>query len=164
MKPLISIIVAMDKNNLIGKKNQIPWYIPSELKRFRHLTMGKPIIMGRKTHESIGRILDGRDNIVLTSNTNYSKKGIAVYNDLDKVFDDFSSHDEIVVIGGSDIYRLAFPFVNKLYITYVEGSFSGDTWFPEFNLDDWRIISNENLKCLKSNIKYSAKTYFRVSE
>tara|TARA_B100001093_G_C26555063_1_gene896164 strand:- start:317 stop:811 length:495 start_codon:yes stop_codon:yes gene_type:complete len=164
MKPLISIIVAMDKNNLIGKKNQIPWYIPSELKRFRHLTMGKPIIMGRKTHESIGRILDGRDNIVLTSNTNYSKKGIAVYNDLDKVFDDFSSHDEIVVIGGSDIYRLAFPFVNKLYITYVEGSFSGDTWFPEFNLDDWRIISNENLKCLKSNTKYSAKTYFRVSE
>ena len=164
MKPLISIIVAMDKNNLIDKKNQIPWYIPSELKRFRHLTMGKPIIMGRKTHESIGRILDGRDNIVLTSNTNYSKKGIAVYNDLDKVFDDFSSHDEIVVIGGSDIYRLAFPFVNKLYITYVEGSFSGDTWFPEFNLDDWRIISNENLKCLKSNTKYSAKTYFRVSE
>ena len=164
MKPLISIIVAMDKNNLIGKKNQIPWYIPSELKRFRHLTMGKPIIMGRKTHESIGRILDGRDNIVLTSNTNYSKKGIAVYNDLDKVFDDFSSHDVIVVIGGSDIYRLALPFVNKLYITYVEGSFSGDTWFPEFNLDDWRIISNENLKCLKSNTKYSAKTYFRVSE
>ena len=139
-------------------------YIPSELKRFRHLTMGKPIVMGRKTHESIGRILDGRDNIVLTSNTKYSKKGIAVYNDLDKVFDDFSSHEEIVVIGGSDIYRLALPFANKLYITYVEGSFSGDTWFPEFNLDDWRIISNENLKCSKSNTKYSAKTYYRVSE
>ena len=164
MKPLISIIVAMDKNNLIGKKNQIPWYIPSELKRFRHLTMGKPIVMGRKTHESIGRILDGRDNIVLTSNTKYSKKGIAVYNDLDKVFNDFSSHEEIIVIGGSDIYRLAFPFANKLYITYVEGSFSGDTWFPKFNLDDWRIISNENLKCSKSNTKYSAKTYYRVSE
>ena len=154
----------MDKNNLIGKKNQIPWYIPSELKRFRHLTMGKPIVMGRKTHESIGRILDGRDNIVLTSNTKYSKKGIAVYNDLDKVFNDFSSHEEIIVIGGSDIYRLAFPFANKLYITYVEGSFSGDTWFPKFNLDDWRIISNENLKCSKSNTKYSAKTYYRVSE
>ena len=164
MKPLISIIVAMDKNNLIGKKNQIPWYIPSELKRFRHLTMGKPIIMGRKTHESIGRILDGRDNIVLTSNAKYCKKGIAVYNDLDKVFDDFSSHEEIVVIGGSDIYRLALPFANKLYITYVEGSFSGDTWFPEFNLGDWRMISNENLKCSKSNTKYSAKIYHRVSE
>ena len=164
MSRKISIIVAMDKNNLIGKKNQIPWYIPSELKRFRHLTMGKPIVMGRKTHESIGRILDGRDNIVLTSNTNYSKKGIAVYNDLDKVFDDFSSHDEIVVIGGSDIYRLALPFANKLYITYVEGSFSGDTWFPEFNLGDWRMISNENLKCSKSNTKYSAKIYHRVSE
>ena len=71
MKPLISIIVAMDKNNLIGEKNNIPWHIPSELKRFRSLTMGKPIVMGRKTHESIGKILDGRDNIVLTSNQNY---------------------------------------------------------------------------------------------
>ena len=126
--------------------------------------MGKPIVMGRKTHESIGRILDGRDNIVLTSNAKYCKKGIAVYNDLDKVFDDFSSHEEIVVIGGSDIYRLALPFANKLYITYVEGSFSGDTWFPEFNLGDWRMISNENLKCSKSNTKYSAKIYHRVSE
>ena len=77
-----------------------------------------------------------------------------MYNDLDKVFDDFSSHEEIVVIGGSDIYRLALPFANKLYITYVEGSFSGDTWFPEFNLGDWRMISNENLKCSKSNTKY----------
>ena len=164
MKPLISIIVAMDKNNLIGKNNQIPWHIPSELKRFRHLTMGKPIVMGRKTHESIGRILDGRDNIVLTSNTKYSKKGIAVYNDLDKVFYDFSSHEEIIVIGGSEFYRLAFPFAKKLYITYVEGLFSGDTWFPEFSLDDWHIISNENLKCPKSNTKYSTKTYCRTSE
>ena len=71
MKSIISIIVAMDKNNLIGQKSQIPWYIPSELKRFRSLTMGKPIVMGRKTHESIGRVLDGRDNIVLTSNKRF---------------------------------------------------------------------------------------------
>ena len=73
MNPLISIIVAMDKNNLIGHHNQIPWHIPSELKRFRSLTIGKPIVMGRKTHESIGRVLDGRDNIVLTLNQKYSK-------------------------------------------------------------------------------------------
>ena len=121
MKPLISIIVAMDKNNLIGKKNQIPWYIPSELKRFRHLTMGKPIIMGRKTHESIGRILDGRDNIVLTSNTNYSKKGIAVYNALDKVFDDFSSHDErdmfITSKNSNNEFSTSMTSVNKLIMT-----------------------------------------------
>jgi len=164
MKPIISIIVAMDKNNLIGQKSQIPWHIPSELQRFRSLTMGKPIVMGRKTHESIGRILDGRDNIILTSNKRYFKQGVIVYNNLERVFKDFSQHKEIIIIGGSEIYKLALPFVNKLYITYVEGSYSGDTWFPEFSLDNWSLDSVDNLKCEKSKIKYSSKIYTRISE
>ena len=142
----------MDKNNLIGEKNNIPWHIPSELKRFRSLTMGKPIVMGRKTHESIGKILDGRDNIVLTSNQNYFKDGVIVYNDLMKVFQDFSNHEEIFVIGGSEIYHLAMPYTEKLYITYVEGSFSGDTWFPKLDLDDWQKVSCEDFVCSKINI------------
>ena len=79
MTPIISIIVAMDKNYLIGKKDRIPWHIPSELSRFRDLTMGKPIIMGRKTHESIGKILDGRDNIVLTTDKKYKHDGVIIY-------------------------------------------------------------------------------------
>ena len=163
MKPLISIIVAMDKNNLIGEKNNIPWHIPSELKRFRSLTMGKPIVMGRKTHESIGKILDGRDNIVLTSNQNYFKDGVIVYNDLMKVFQDFSNHEEIFVIGGSEIYQLAMPFTEKLYITYVQGSFSGDTWFPKLDLDDWEKVSCEDFVCSKTHIKYSANIYNKFS-
>ena len=164
MKPIISIIVAMDKNNLIGQNSQIPWHIPSELQRFRSLTMGKPIVMGRKTHESIGRVLDGRDNIVLTSNKRYFKQGVIVYNNLEQIFKDFSQHKEIIIIGGSEIYKLAFPFVNKLYITYVEGSYSGDTWFPKFNLENWNLDSVDDLECGKSKIKYSSKIYTRISE
>ncbi len=84
-KPLISIIVAMDKNNLIGKMKKIPWFIPGELKRFRNITMNKPIVMGRKTHESIGKILDGRENIVLSQNKSYTKNGIKVFHSFDKI-------------------------------------------------------------------------------
>ncbi len=164
MKPLISIIVAMDKNNLIGCKNKIPWHIPSELKRFRSLTMGKPIVMGRKTHESIGRILDGRDNIILSLDDKYSKQGIIIYNNLNKVIEDFSNHEEIIIIGGSEIYKLALPLVKKLYITYVDGSYSGDTWFPKFNLNQWSLESSEDLECPKSNITYASKIYSRVNE
>ena len=164
MKPLISIIVAMDKNNLIGCKNKIPWHIPSELKRFRSLTMGKPIVMGRKTHESIGRILDGRDNIILSLDNKYSKQGIIIYNNLNKVIEDFSSHEEIIIIGGSEIYKLALPLVKKLYITYVDGSYSGDTWFPNFNLNQWSLESSEDLECPKSNITYASKIYSRINE
>tara|TARA_B100001778_G_scaffold91892_1_gene75028 strand:- start:2467 stop:2961 length:495 start_codon:yes stop_codon:yes gene_type:complete len=164
MKPLISIIVAMDKNNLIGCKNKIPWHIPSELKRFRSLTMGKPIVMGRKTHESIGRILDGRDNIILSLDDKYSKQGIIIYNNLNKVIEDFSSHEEIIIIGGSEIYKLALPLVKKLYITYVDGSYSGDTWFPNFNLNQWSLESSEDLECPKSNITYASKIYSRINE
>jgi len=164
MSTLISIIVAMDKNNLIGKGNKIPWYIPSELKNFRSITMGKPIIMGRKTFESIGKVLDGRDNIVLTMNKNYSKDGILIYHDIDKIFKDFSGHEEIFIVGGSKIYQLAFPFVKKLYITCVQGSFAGDTWFPKFCLDNWKLISSEDLQCLKSNIKFTTKIYTKTSE
>ena len=164
MKPLISIIVAMDKNNLIGCKNKIPWHIPSELKRFRSLTMGKPIVMGRKTHESIGRILDGRDNIILSLDDKYSKQGIIIYNNLNKVIEDFSNHEEIIIIGGSEIYKLALPLVKKLYITYVDGSYSGDTWFPKFNLNQWSLESSEDLECPKSNITYASKIYSRINE
>ena len=114
MKSIISIIVAMDKNNLIGQKSQIPWHIPSELKRFRSLTMGKPIVMGRKTHESIGRVLDGRDNIVLTSNKRYFKQGVIVYNNLEQIFKDFSHHKEIIIIGGGIVgLTIAYQLIER---------------------------------------------------
>ena len=100
---LVSIIVAMDAKNLIGNKNSIPWHIPGELASFRRISMGKPIIMGRKTHESIGKILDGRVNVVLTKNPNFKKKGVHVFNSLEDALTSFKNHQEIMIIGGEEI-------------------------------------------------------------
>ena len=89
---------------------------------------------------------------------------IEASDDLNKVIEDFSNHEEIIIIGGSEIYKLALPLVKKLYITYVDGSYSGDTWFPKFNLNQWSLESSEDLECPKSNITYASKIYFRVNE
>ena len=163
-KPIISIIAAMDDNNLIGNNNQIPWMLPGELKRFRKITMGKPIIMGRKTHESIGRILDGRENIILTNNNLYKKEGALIFNNLNTVFEKFSNHKELIVIGGAEIYKLVLPFTNKLYLTHIHKKFHGDTWFPNLCLSNWEVIEEEVHKNEDIQIEYTYKTYFRISE
>jgi len=163
-KPLISIIVAMDKNNLIGKMKKIPWFIPGELKRFRNITMNKPIVMGRKTHESIGKILDGRENIVLSQNKSYTKTGIKVFHNFDEIITNYKNCKEIMVIGGSEVYKIALPFTNKLYITHINEVFEGDTWFPKLNFDDWNIIKSEDVFNNETQIQYSAKIYSRSNE
>jgi dihydrofolate reductase len=163
-KPIISIIAAMDDNNLIGNNNQIPWMLPGELKRFRKITMGKPIIMGRKTHESIGRVLDGRENIILTNNNLYKKEGALIFNNLNTIFKEFSSHKELMVIGGAEIYKLVLPFTNKLYLTHIHKKFHGDTWFPKICSSNWEIIEEEVHENKDIQIEYTYKTYFRISE
>ena len=160
-KPKISIIVAMDKNNLIGDKNNIPWHIPGELKRFRNITMGKPIIMGRKTHESIGRVLDGRENIVLTKNDALNIDHVKCYTNLNRIICDFEQSDELMIIGGAEIYKLTLPFVDKLYLTIIDSEFTGDTWFPSINFSDWNIEESEDISNTKINLNYSFKTYIR---
>ena len=161
--PRLSIVVAMDSNNLIGDKNKIPWHIPGELKRFREITMGKPIVMGRKTHESIGKVLDGRQNIVLSSNLSYAKDGIIVYNNFLDIMDNFSGHDEVMIIGGSEIYKIALPYTTKLYITHINKKYSGDTWFPDINYSQWKIINNQSFKNSDVGTEYSIKTYLRIN-
>ena len=161
--PKLSIVVAMDKNNLIGDKNKIPWYIPGELKRFREITMGKPIIMGRKTHESIGRVLDGRQNIVLSSNPSYQKGGITIYNNFLDIISDFSASDEIMIIGGSEIYNIAFPFTSKLYITHINKEYSGDRWFPEIDYSQWKTVNSEKVINSDINTEYTIKTYHKIN-
>lgn len=161
--PLLSIVVAMDKNNLIGNKNEIPWHIPGELKRFRRITMGKPIIMGRKTHESIGRVLDGRQNIVLSSNLSYEKKGVTVYHSFLDIIDDFSAHDEIMIIGGAEIYKIALPYSTKLYITHINKQYSGDRWFPDINYSQWATINSENVLNGDTDTEYTIKTYLKIN-
>ena len=161
--PPLSIVVAMDQNGLIGNENKIPWNIPGELKRFREITMGKPIVMGRKTHESIGRVLDGRQNIVLSSNSLYKKEGVTVYHDFLDIINDLSGHDEVMIIGGSEIYKIALPYTSKLYITHINKKYSGDTWFPEIDYSKWKIINSQDF--INSNIstQYTIKTYLKVN-
>ena len=139
----MSIIAAMDRNRLIGNKNQLPWRLPADLAHFKRVTMGKPIIMGRKTYESIGRPLPGRTNIVLTRSAEFRADGVLTAHTLEQALDYVSDEDEVMIIGGSTIYELALPAADRLYLTYVESEYEGDAWFPEFDIEQWAIITSE---------------------
>jgi len=150
----ISLIVAMDDNRVIGYKNKLPWDIPSELKYFRETTKGKPVIMGRKTHESIGRPMPHRLNIIITRDANYKSDGCVVVNSKEDAVKAAGNSDEIMVIGGAQIYKLFLPIANRLYITKVHGTFDGDTYFPEFDESEW-VKVKENLVEKSDENKYS---------
>jgi len=161
---IISLIVAMDKNNLIGKNNKIPWHIPGELKRFRAITMGKPIIMGRKTFESIGKPLDGRENVVLTNNKSYKQAGVKSYHNISEVISDFTNYDEIFIIGGSEIYALALPLAHKLYVTKIDKIYDGDTWFPKIRYNEWKIQESTQITEETTQTQYENIIYTKISE
>tara|TARA_B100000965_G_scaffold239960_1_gene201288 strand:+ start:1993 stop:2481 length:489 start_codon:yes stop_codon:yes gene_type:complete len=161
---IISLIVAMDKNNLIGKNNKIPWHIPGELKRFRAITMGKPIIMGRKTFESIGKPLDGRENVVLTNNKSYKQAGVKSYNNISEVISDFTNYDEIFIIGGSEIYALVLPLAHKLYVTKIDKIYDGDTWFPKIHYNEWKIQESTQITEETTQTQYENIIYTKISE
>lgn len=144
-KPKISIIVAMGPKREIGSKNGLLWHIPAELKRFKEITTGHPIIMGRKTHESIGRVLPNRTNIVITKDENFSSEGAVVAHSLEEALrlactecnrsaSLAQGNDECFIIGGGQIYEQALPLADKLYLTLVEGDFpQADTFFPNYS-------------------------------
>jgi dihydrofolate reductase len=121
-----SAIVAQDTNRIIGGDNKLLWHLPEDLKRFRDITMNSPIVMGRKTFESIGKPLSGRENVILTTNKDYKADGCFIYNNMDEF-----------IIGGGEIYKLFFPHIDRLYITLVEGEYVGDTTFPHYSDDLW---------------------------
>jgi dihydrofolate reductase len=133
----ISIIVAMATNRVIGHENRLPWHLPADLQHFKQITMGKPILMGRKTWESIGRPLPGRTNIVITRDVSYSADGCVVVHSLDAALEAARDSDEIMVIGGAEFYRQVLPRVSTLYLTLVEGEFEGDAFFPEIDDNEW---------------------------
>ncbi len=136
-KPKISIIVAVaGEKRVIGKRGGMPWYIPAELKRFKQITMGHPIIMGRRTHESIGKPLPGRTNIVVTHDRQYWQAGCIVVNSLGEALRlaaQASGNDEIFVIGGGELYKQALPLVDKLYLTKIDREVEGDVFFPDYS-------------------------------
>lgn len=141
-RPQISIIFAMDKNRVIGKDNKLPWHLPAELAYFKRVTMGHPIIMGRKTHESIGKPLAGRENVVVTRDPGYTATGCTVVHSVQEVLDRFGDQ-EVFVIGGAQMMREFLPMTHKLYMTRIDHAFEGDTFFPEINEREWRLISQE---------------------
>jgi dihydrofolate reductase len=137
----ISIIAAMSDNRVIGRDNKIPWYIPEDLAWFKQHTLCKPVIMGRKTHESIGRKLPGRPNIVISANKDYSPihSSVAVFNDLDSAIKAHSTYDEIFIIGGEQIYKQSMSLATKIYITRVAETIDGDTFFPNIDTNIWHM-------------------------
>ena len=135
---IFSIIAAMDRNRLIGNNNQLPWHLPADFAHFKAVTMGKPIIMGRKTFESIGKPLPGRTNIVLTRNPEIQFEGVVCVSSLQEAIDLVPDAAELMIIGGSTIYAMLLPRINRMYLTYVEAEFEGDAWFPEFDENQWQ--------------------------
>jgi len=139
----ISLIVAMAENRVIGRDNQLPWRIPADLKHFKALTMGKPIIMGRKTYESIGRPLPGRGNIVITGDTSYRAEGCQVVHTLEEALRSAGGAEEAMIIGGATLYRQTLKDADRLYLTLVKAQPEGDTWFPKIEPQEWREIRRE---------------------
>ena len=133
----LSLIVAVDENSGIGKDNKLPWHLPADLKHFKALTTGHPIIMGRKTFESIGKALPNRRNIVISRQTDYFAEGISVVSSLDEAFRICQTDDESFVIGGAEIFTYALPLANILYLTVIHHEFNADTFFPEINKENW---------------------------
>ena len=147
----LSLIVAMDRNGVIGANGDLPWHISADLQNFKKITMGKPIVMGRKTHESIGRPLPGRENIILTRDKNFHAEGCTVLQSLDEIYDHYKDINEIIITGGSEIYLHTLGKVSRLYLTEVDTEIEGDTFFPEFDRDEWKEISRKDFKADEKN-------------
>jgi dihydrofolate reductase len=140
----ISLILAMGRNRVIGRDNRLPWHLPADLAHFKATTMGKPILMGRKTWESIGKALPGRQNIVLTGRAGYQAEGATVVNTIDEAIAACESADELMVIGGAAVYQAFLPRAQNIYLTLVGEEFEGDTFFPQLDENEWREESRED--------------------
>jgi dihydrofolate reductase len=137
----LSLIAAVGKNGVIGAGGKLPWKLPADLVHFKQVTMGHPIIMGRKTFESIGRALPGRVNIVVTRQRDYAAPGCVIAASLDEAFERAKEADEVFIIGGAELFRAALPRAEKLYLTRIDRDFEGDTFFPKLDPALWREVS-----------------------
>lgn len=141
---ILSLIVAMDEDRVIGRDGAMPWHLPADLKHFKETTLGKPVIMGRKTFESIGRALPGRRNIVLSRNPEYGAEGCETVASLEDALALCAGADEVMVIGGEKVFAETLPLADRIYLTRVHGHFHGDTRFPAFDHDEWEVAHIHN--------------------
>ncbi|WP_404368536.1 dihydrofolate reductase [Marinobacter sp.] len=166
-----ALIVAMSRNRVIGRNNKLPWYLPGDLRYFKQVTMGKPIIMGRKTWDSIGRPLPGRLNVVVSRDPDWeAPDGTVKAGSLEDAFvraearAEIENREEIMVIGGGQIYAEALPHVDRMYVTLVHDEVPGDAWFPEVNWQEWEEIGREDFSASDNNpYDYSFLVYQRLS-
>lgn len=160
---ILSLIAGIGKNNELGKDNKLLWDLPSDMKFFRETTSGHPVIMGRKTFESIGRPLPKRRNIIITRDTTYTHEGIEVVHSIDEALALFANTDEeVFVIGGAEIYKQSLPFADKLYITEVEKEFDADAFFPAFDKAHWALSSRDSRPADEQHeVPYAFVTYIK---
>lgn len=162
---MLSLIVAKAKNNVIGKDNQLIWHLPEDLKRFKKLTTGHTIIMGRKTFESLGRVLPNRHHIVLCNDANMKidDENVEILEDISLLDKYIKDEEENFVIGGATMYRLLMPYCTKMYITEINQEFDGDVSFPEINMSEWKVTEREKgLKDEKNPFDYEYVTYEKI--
>lgn len=161
---MLSIIVAIANNNVIGKDNQLIWHLPNDLKRFKEITSNKTIIMGRKTFESLGRILPNRKHIVLTKSNNWKIENpqVLIVNGIEEIKEYIRDKEEHFVIGGATIYKLLMPYTNKMYVTKINEEFEGDTFFLEIDNKEWKVIERtKGITDEKNPYSYEYITYVR---
>ena len=156
----ISIIVAMSKNRVIGRDNDMPWHLSNDLKNFKKITMGKMVVMGRLTYQSIGRPLPNRQNIILSRN--FVDTNVLIFNNLQEVLNFSKDEDEVFIIGGEDIYRQTINKANKIYLTTIDEEIAGDKYFPDIDLSSWDKISSENyIKDENNSHNFQSEVYLK---
>ena len=163
---MLSISVAVSKNNVIGKNNDLPWHISEDLKRFKRITSNKKMIMGRKAFESLPGILPNREHIIITRNENFKVDSdkVTVVHDLNSLLEKYSKcEDEVFVIGGAEIYKQFLPYVQKIYLTQIDETFEGDTYWPEINYDEFKTeYKSEQLTDEKNGLTYTFIDLIRI--
>jgi dihydrofolate reductase len=156
----LSLIVAFAKNNVIGYNNMLPWHLPEDLKRFKALTMGHHIIMGRKTYESLGRLLPGRTTVIVTRNKSYKVEGALISHSLDAAIGLCKDDTEPFLIGGAELYKIGLKHASKLYVTQVLAEFAGDAFFADIDPNLWNLIEKKD-HVATSGLEYSDLIYLR---
>ena len=160
----LTLVVAASDNHVIGRKGGLPWHVPEDLKRFRQLTWGKPVLMGRRTFEAIGRPLPGRRNIVISRQPGLEIEGCEIAVTINDAVALVSDQPEIMVIGGGEIYRTLLPRADRIEMTRVHDNVEGDTWFPEIDPKEWALVaSEERMAGEGSSIDLTYETYVRIA-
>lgn len=158
----LSLIAAMANNRVIGVENRLPWHLPEDLKHFKKITLGKPILMGRKTWESIGRPLPGRENIVLTRDAEFNPEGCTVYHSIEEALEATKEYKEVMVIGGDSFYHQLISKADRLYLTLIEMDVIGDAFFPDFSEEEWEEVEQVSYPATdETPFSYSFTTWER---